>query len=149
MNFSDDRPIYLQIADEIRHQILTDELEPGDQLMSTTQYATQYRITPATANKAFGLLVDTGVVEKRRGIGMFVTPRAPKILREAGREHFVDDQLAPALGEGLALGLSPEEILVLAQDFLATAQPAEHTQPTSSGRTPTNLNTSSMNREQS
>ena len=84
MDFTDDRPIYQQIAEDIRRQILTSELKPGDKLMSTTQYATTYRINPATANKAFALLVDEGTVEKRRGIGMFVTASAPEILRQAG-----------------------------------------------------------------
>ena len=103
-----------------------------------------------TGSYNFDTLADSSFQAQRlRQQAMAVRGIETKILREAGREHFVDDQLAPALGEGLALGLSPEEILVLAQDFLATAQLAEHTQPTSSGRTPTNLNTSSMNREQS
>ena len=55
MDFSSSQPIYLQIADEVRRKILVGELTPGDQLMSTTRYATTYRINPATANKAFAL----------------------------------------------------------------------------------------------
>ena len=119
MDFSDDRPIYVQIADNIRSQILTGSLKPGDQLMSTTQYANTYRINPATANKAFGLLVDEGTVTKRRGIGMFVTESGPQILREAGQQSYVPDHLGPALAEGLEPGLSSTEILVLAQEFFA------------------------------
>lgn len=118
MDFSDDRPIYVQIADDIRSQILTGSLKPGDQLMSTTQYANTYRINPATANKAFGMLVDEGSVIKRRGIGMFVTDEGPAILRDAGQKSYVPDHLGPALAEGLELGLSPEEILDLARTYL-------------------------------
>ena len=87
MDFSSSQPIYLQIADEVRRKILVGELTPGDQLMSTTRYATTYRINPATANKAFALLVDEGVIEKRRGIGMFVTQTAPETLRANGRRR--------------------------------------------------------------
>ncbi len=127
MDFTDDRPIYLQIADDIRRQILTGTLRPGDQLMSTTQYATEYRINPATANKAFGLLVDTAVVEKRRGIGMFVTQAAPGILREAGREHYLTDILAPALAEGLMLGFTPPQLLDLVSTHMASPSSTEKT----------------------
>lgn len=120
MEFNNSSPIYMQIADDIRRQILTGTLTAGDQLMSTTQYATTLRINPATANKAFAILVDDGVVEKRRGIGMFVTETAVSILREDGRETYLDDTLKPALDEGLALGLSPQQILSLTTTHLAS-----------------------------
>lgn len=118
MEFSNDRPIFVQIADDVRSQILTGSLKPGDQLMSTTQYANTFRINPATANKAFNILVEEGTVAKRRGIGMFVTEEGPEILRTAGQESFVPEHLGPALDEGLALGLSPHEILGLVQNYL-------------------------------
>jgi len=69
-HFEDSTPIYLQIAEEVRTQILSGDLSDGDRLTSTTEYATQYRINPATANKAITLLVDEGLAVKRRGIGM-------------------------------------------------------------------------------
>ena len=120
MDFTDDRPIYQQIADDIRRQILTNALHPGEKLMSTTQYATTYRINPATANKAFAQLVEEDVVEKRRGIGMFVTTEAPDILRRAGRAGYASDVLFPALDEGMALGLTANSILDLARDHLSS-----------------------------
>ncbi len=120
MDFTDDRPIYQQIADDIRRQILTGTLQPGEKIMSTTQYATTHRINPATANKAFAQLVEEAVVEKRRGIGMFVTPQAPTILRQAGRANYASDVLLPALDEGVALGLSPDSIIGIARDHLAS-----------------------------
>ncbi len=67
-------PIYLQIADQIRDDIVSGALAEEEQVMSTTQYATTYRINPATAAKAFAQLVDEGVVHKRRGVGIFVSP---------------------------------------------------------------------------
>ena len=69
-------PIYVQIADDIRAQILRGALRAGDQLTSTTEYSATYRINPATVGKAFAILVDEGLVEKRRGIGMFVAEGA-------------------------------------------------------------------------
>jgi DNA-binding transcriptional regulator YhcF (GntR family) len=120
VNFSADRPIYLQIAESIRAHILTGTLKPGDQLMSTTQCATQFRINPATANKAYSLLVADGVVEKRRGIGMFVTPAAPEILRSAGRQRYVSEVLAPALDAGLMLGFTASELSTLSEEYCGT-----------------------------
>ena len=89
--------------------------------MSTTRYATTYRINPAIANKAFALLVDEGVIEKRRGIGMFVTQTAPETLRANGRTTYLDETLSPALDEGLTLGFSSRDLLDLTEEHLANA----------------------------
>lgn len=103
-------PIYVQIADDIRSQILRGALRDGDQLTSTTEYATTYCINPATAGKAFAILVDEGLVEKRRGIGMFVAQGAHASLVEKGLTTYVDDTLYPAVEAGLALGLDIDSI---------------------------------------
>ena len=78
-------PIYLQIADQIRDDVVSGALAEEEQVMSTTQYATTYRINPATAAKAFTQLVDDGVVYKRRGVGIFVAPGARARLARPGR----------------------------------------------------------------
>ena len=109
-HFDDATPIYLQIAEEIRAQILSGELAEGARLISTTEYATRYRINPATANKAVALLVDEGLVVKRRGIGMFVVDGALTDLRRSRRAAYTDDVLHPALETGLALGLDDAEL---------------------------------------
>ena len=98
-------PIYVQIADSIRAQILRGALRDGDQLTSTIEYSAMYRINPATVGKAFAILVDEGLVEKRRGIGMFVAEGAHASLVEAGLTTYVDHTLYPAVEAGLALGL--------------------------------------------
>ena len=109
-HFDDATPIYLQIAEEIRAQILSGALAEGARLISTTEYATRYRINPATANKAVALLVDEGLVVKRRGIGMFVVDGALTDLRRSRRAAYTDDVLHPALDTGLALGLDDAEL---------------------------------------
>lgn len=109
-HFDDATPIYVQIAEEIRTQILSGELAEGARLISTTEYATRYRINPATANKAVALLVDEGLVVKRRGIGMFVVDGALTDLRRSRRAAYTDDVLHPALDTGLALGLDDAEL---------------------------------------
>lgn len=109
--FDDRTPIYRQIADEIRDQLLTGGLVAGDQVMSTTQYSTLHRINPATVAKAFQQLVDEGLLEKRRGIGMFVSEGASERLRAERRAAFVDDVIGPMMTEAQRLGIPTDDVL--------------------------------------
>ncbi|MBJ2328837.1 GntR family transcriptional regulator [Schaalia cardiffensis] len=111
MEFDSTTPIYIQIAEELRHEILIGALDEGDQVMSTTKYATTYRINPATAAKAFTALVDEGLLVKKRGIGMFVAAGARERLRTTGRARFIQDSLLPVVEEALALGLTPNDLI--------------------------------------
>ena len=97
-------PIYVQIADDIRAQILRGAT-------STTEYSATYRINPATVGKAFAILVDEGLVEKRRGIGMFVAEGAQHALVADGLATYVEETLNPAVEAGLALGLDIDAII--------------------------------------
>jgi len=103
--FDGGEPIYLQIAERIRRQVLSGSLKEDDQVMSTTQYATTYRINPATAAKAFAQLVDEGVLYKKRGIGMFVSPDARSVLADHRRERFFADVVEPMIAEARMLGI--------------------------------------------
>ncbi len=109
--FDDASPIYRQIADRIRGEVLSGELEPDKPVMSTNQYAAFYRINPATAAKAFQLLVDEGVLYKRRGLGMFVSPDAREKLRAERRERFFEDVVEPMLAEARSIGIPVSEII--------------------------------------
>ena len=104
-------PIYVQIADDIRAQILRGALRAGDQLTSTTEYSATYRINPATANRAMALLVDEGVVHKRRGVGMFVSQGARERVVAARRSTYWTEVLDPALAEARALGIETAAII--------------------------------------
>ncbi|MBM2617542.1 GntR family transcriptional regulator [Actinoplanes sp. LDG1-06] len=108
--FHDRSPIYLQIADGIKNDILTGSLREDDQVMSTNQYAAFYRINPATAAKGFAQLVDEGVLYKRRGIGMFVSPDAPGKLRSERRQRFFAEVVEPMLDEAKRVGIGVDEI---------------------------------------
>lgn len=109
--FDDRSPIYLQIADGIKDDVLSGVLKEDEQVMSTNQYAAFYRINPATAAKGFAQLVDEGVLYKKRGIGMFVSPDARARLRTERRERFFTGVVDPMLAEAKVLGIDVEEIV--------------------------------------
>ena len=109
--FDDRSPIYLQIADQIKNDIVTGVLAEGEQVMSTNQYAAFYRINPATAAKGFAQLVDEGVLYKKRGIGMFVAPNAADLLRAGRRDSFFTDVVDPMIREAKALGVPLADVI--------------------------------------
>ena len=109
--FDGPEPIYIQIAQMIRAQVLAGELKEEEQVMSTTQFATTFRINPATAQKAFAGLVDEGVLYKRRGLGMFVAPGARERLLDDHRKSYFEEVLAPALQQADILGISTDEVV--------------------------------------
>lgn len=116
--FDDGSPIYRQIADRIRADVLGGALGPDEQVMSTTRYAAHFRINPATAAKAFQQLVDEGVLYKRRGVGMFVAPDARDRLRARHRDRFFDDVVDPMVVEARAIGVPLDDVVahIRAQD---------------------------------
>lgn len=109
--FDDGTPIYRQIADQIKAEIMNGSLEPGGKVMSTNQYAAFYQINPATAQKAFRELVDEGVLYKQRGVGMFVADDARERLAADFRERFFERVLAPLVQEAHQAGISLTDII--------------------------------------
>ncbi|UFU05215.1 GntR family transcriptional regulator [Ruania halotolerans] len=118
-------PIYLQIADQIRSDVVAGRLHERDQVMSTTQYAQTYRINPATAAKAFTELVDEGVLYKQRGVGMFVADGARERLRADRRDAFYSERLAPVLEEARYLGISRAELIQYLDRTTSTTETSE------------------------
>lgn len=109
--FDERSPIYLQIAEQIKAQIVTGELQPDEQVMSTNQYADFYRINPATAAKGFHQLVEEGVLYKRRGLGMFVSPDAHDKLLAERRQRFFADVVDPMVAEAELIGIELDEVI--------------------------------------
>jgi DNA-binding transcriptional regulator YhcF (GntR family) len=109
--FDDQSPIYRQIAEQIKTDVLRGVLTADEQVMSTNQYAAYYRINPATAAKAFQHLVDEGVIYKRRGVGMFVSADAQDQLRSRRRERFFADVLEPMVAEARTLGIPAADLI--------------------------------------
>jgi GntR family transcriptional regulator len=109
--FDDRSPIYQQIADGIKNDIVSGVLGEEEQVMSTNQYAAFYRINPATAAKGFQLLTDEGILYKKRGIGMFVSPQAKGMLLEQRRERFFEEVVDKMAAEAKVIGIPVMDIV--------------------------------------
>jgi GntR family transcriptional regulator len=109
--FDDRSPIYRQIADQIEADVLSGRLSGDEQVMSTNKYAAFHRINPATVAKAFQQLVDDGLLYKRRGIGMFVSPDAREALRERRRKSFFTDVVDPMMAQARAIGIPVADLI--------------------------------------
>jgi GntR family transcriptional regulator len=113
--FDDRSPIYRQIAEQVKADVVSGVLDGDEQVMSTNQYAAFYRINPATVAKAFQQLVDEQVLYKKRGIGMFVNPTARDTLRAQRRQRFFTDVVDPMVAEARAVGIPLEEVVARIQ----------------------------------
>ena len=113
IQWTDGAPIYRQLKDRVIAMMLDGVLKPGDALPSVRQVAAEYQLNPITVSRAYQELADESLVEKRRGLGMFVTDEASKKLLASERERFLHDEW-PAVAERIhRLGLSTEELLRL------------------------------------
>ena len=111
ISWNDKDPIYRQLHDRIVELMLEGTFNDGDSLPSVRQLASDHRINPITVSKALQILVDDGLVEKRRGLGMFVLNGAGSTLREHERERFLDEEWPIICEKITRLGLSNEELL--------------------------------------
>ncbi len=109
--WNEDQPIYRQLRDRVVAMILEDVLADGDALPSVRNVAAEYRLNPLTVLKGYQELVDEGLVEKKRGRGMFVTDGARIKLLEAERERFLDKEWPNVLQTIKRLGLDAAELL--------------------------------------
>lgn len=113
VNFEDERPIFVQIAEQIEDAILAGAFPEETQIPSTTEISIGYKINPATALKGINILVDSGVVYKKRGVGMFVSTGAVNSLLEKRRKEFSEKYIAALVNEAKRLNLSKQDIYLM------------------------------------
>jgi GntR family transcriptional regulator len=109
----DSRPIFLQIAEQIENDIISGALPEETQVPSTNELAAYLRINPATAGKGVNLLVDAGILYKKRGIGMFVADGARERLVAQRRDQFREQYVTPLLTEAEKLGITPGQLATM------------------------------------
>ena len=108
---TEDKSIYLQISQMIETDILRGILLEEERVPSTNELARLYTINPATAAKGINLLVDAGILYKKRGIGMFVASGAVEQIRASRKEQFYNVRLAELLAEAQSLGITRDELI--------------------------------------
>ncbi|HEX5340659.1 MAG TPA: GntR family transcriptional regulator [Gammaproteobacteria bacterium] len=114
-NWSDNQPIYRQLRDRVVAMILEGTLKEGDPLPSVRSVAAEYQINPLTVLKGYQALVDEALVEKRRGLGMFVKEGASRALMKNEREVFLKSEWPQIIERIQRLGLEPDELLKAAK----------------------------------
>lgn len=109
--WNDLQPIYRQLRDLVIAMILDGVLNAGDPLPSVRNVAAEYRVNPITVLKSYQALVDEQLVEKRRGLGMFINTNARALLLQSEREKFLREQWPAIRANIKRLGLTPEDLL--------------------------------------
>ena len=118
--WNDSQPIYRQLRDRVVALILDGALNEGDPLPSVRNVAAEYRVNPLTVLKSYQQLVDEKLVEKKRGLGMFINPGARNLLLQGERQKFLAEQWPRISATIQRLGLTPQELL----DAGATNRPS-------------------------
>lgn len=111
IGWNDNTPIYRQLKDKVIGMMLDGALKAGDPLPSVRQVAAEYQLNPITVSKAYQELVDDNLVEKRRGIGMYVTEGASEKLLASERERFLSEEWPALLERIRQLGLNLEQLM--------------------------------------
>ena len=111
IQWSDGAPIYRQLKERVVAMMLDGVLKPGDALPSVRQVAAEYQLNPITVSRAYQELADESLVEKRRGLGMYVTEEAAKKLLTSERQRFLTEEWPLVLQRIVRLGLSTQELL--------------------------------------
>ncbi|MCM3782274.1 GntR family transcriptional regulator [Neobacillus mesonae] len=111
VTFDDKQPIFQQVADIIEDDILNGTYQEDEQILSVAQFSQLFQINPATVVKGFGLLVNEGILYKRRGLGMYVAADAKQRIQIKRRDRFYKELLTNLLNEADKLGLTNEEIM--------------------------------------
>lgn len=113
INFDEERPIYIQISEGIEDAILSGAFPEESQIPSITEFSVTYRINPATALKGINILVDEGIIYKKRGVGMFVAEGATEKLTIKRRENFFGSYVKNLIDEAKRLEISKDEIKIM------------------------------------
>lgn len=111
LDLNSDKSIYVQIAEMIENEILSGNIQEEEQAPSTTQFSKVYQINPATAGKGLNLLVEEGILYKKRGLGMFVMKGARKKILKKRQGQFFSEILPNIVEEAKRLEISADQLV--------------------------------------
>lgn len=109
-DYSSTIPLFQQVADQIEEAILNGSFEEETQIPSTTEISKSYKINPATVLKGMNLLVERGLIEKKRGIGMFVLAGAQEDVKEYRKTEFLQTEVLQVVSEAKKLGITAQQL---------------------------------------
>lgn len=111
MEFSENKPIYLQIADDICEQILSGKLEPAARIPSVREWGATIGVNPNTVARSYDELTDRGVIFQKRGIGFFVSESAREAILRAEKQKFITEELPELIKRANLLGINLKELI--------------------------------------
>lgn len=113
LRLESEKPIYVQLCEWLSDMIISGTTPEGEQIPSTTEISVEYKVNPATALKGINMLVDKGVIFKKRGLGMFVSSGAVEKLRAERQQDFQQTYVDKMCEEAKKLGISKNEIIAM------------------------------------
>ena len=108
------QPIYRQVMDQVRRQIMAGQLREGEQIVSVRELAGQLKVNPMTISKAYGLLEMEGLLQRRRGVGLFVA-HVDRDQKSATKAELLEQILSRAVAAATQMGVSAEEVHEITQ----------------------------------
>jgi len=117
LNEESAEPLFQQISEIIEDMIIAGDLNKDDQVFSTNQLSETFQVNPATARKGLNLLVDKGILYKKRGLGMFVEENASTIIKRERKDHFFENYLLKTLKEAEKLSIDNNEIIKMITNY--------------------------------
>lgn len=113
LRLESEKPIYVQLCEWLSDMIISGTISEGEQIPSTTEISVEYKVNPATALKGINMLVDKGVIFKKRGLGMFVSVGAVEKLKAERQQDFQQTYVDKMCEEAKKLGISKNEIIAM------------------------------------
>lgn len=112
MDFTNEKPIYIQISDNICNRILTGEFKPGSRIPSVREWGAQIGVNPNTVARSYDLLSDQGIIFNQRGIGYFVSGDALDVIQSRERRKFIDEDLPAFRAKAALLGINLKDLII-------------------------------------
>lgn len=117
MEFDPNKPIYLQICDNICEQILSGGLAPESRILSVREYGASIGVNPNTVARSYEKLTDAGIIYNKRGIGYFIAEGARDLVLNEMKNEFINSELPQVIKKMKLLGISTEEFITFAKGF--------------------------------
>lgn len=112
MEFDSNKPIYIQILESLCEKIISDELKPGDKVLSVREFAAEIGVNPNTVARSFEKMSDMGLIYTQRGLGYFVASDAKEIILTSQRKEFLENELPKIIKRMKLLGINPKDVLL-------------------------------------